>query len=239
MWVHSRFVFPQQADYSITPSATNQTLMRPRNHEPSSLSLSAEFAKPDLPEWLGSLARLIEAGSDRLQARPVHLFGAATHHDATRLPMHLHARITARVVCHERVSERAVMMMMLLIAAAHLALHNLCANSASHQHRRRVHKARRAKQSSTHNALINYPPKISPLIFYLCWAVCDLINVRRALCLSAWPNGIERAPCLASPFAAVGRIRSDFQFECTSNTHSKVEYHLFCAYDARFIFTWY
>jgi hypothetical protein len=48
------------------------------------------------------------------------------------------------------------MMMMLLIAAAHLALHNLCVNSASHQHRRPVHKARRAARETkldTHTTL--------------------------------------------------------------------------------------
>jgi len=107
-----------------------------------SLSLSAEFAKPDLPEWL-SLARLIEAAGSERCARLRCIYSVPPRHIIWC------NSITNAFAC----AREMTMMMMLLIAAAHLALHNLCANSASHQHRRRVHKAsrtapRRVKQSS-------------------------------------------------------------------------------------------
>lgn len=83
----------------------------------------------------------------------------------------------------------------------------------------------RNKARHTHNALINYPPKISPLIFYLCWAVCDLINVR-CVCLSAWPNGIESS-CSRSVFgfAALGRYSA--LISNSSSTPTEAEFHAY------------
>lgn len=57
----------------VSVSTTSGLLDYTTNQTPDcnhGLVLSAEFAKPDLPEWL---ARLIEAGRQR-SGRPVHLF---------------------------------------------------------------------------------------------------------------------------------------------------------------------